>query len=249
MKKIIYTLVFVSFYSTYSQVGIGTTNPDPSAILHLKSTTQGVLPPCLTTSQINNIEAPAKGLIFYNKDLNSVVYNSGTTTTVGWNTITSSSSGGTATGNNNSVKYTNTNTSTNINQTNPTPLPIFGTLKWNDNNALFHSVTSNSITISETGRYRIVSNISIVGINSSGSTEHRTAVEAFVAVNGTQVGANSSTGYIRFASNHDSTSLHINETLNLNAGDIISIQSHKTANSGTVRFKNSGYSNILIEKI
>lgn len=46
-------------------VGIGTTSPDPSAILHLESTTQGFLPPRMDNSEINSISNPAEGLIVY----------------------------------------------------------------------------------------------------------------------------------------------------------------------------------------
>lgn len=46
-------------------VGIGTTVPDPSAILHLESTTQGFLPPRMDNSEINSISNPAEGLIVY----------------------------------------------------------------------------------------------------------------------------------------------------------------------------------------
>lgn len=250
MKYIIYTLFFVSFLLTNAQVGIGTTTPDPSAILHLSSTTQGVLLPSLTTSQINNIEAPAKGLMFYNKDTNAIVYNSGTTSSSNWDSVsTGTTTTSTSTSSNNSVKYTNTDTTSDLNQYYPTNIPIFGTLKWNDDTDLFNSVTANSVTVSETGRYRIVSNIALVGINSSSNSEIRTAVEAFVAINGSQVGANSSTAYIRYGTGHDTSSLHINEILVLDAGDVISLKSHRTANSGTVRFKNSGYSSIFIEKV
>ncbi len=51
---------------TPNSVGIGTTNPDNSAILHLESSNQGFLMTRLTTTQINAIVTPTVGLIIYN---------------------------------------------------------------------------------------------------------------------------------------------------------------------------------------
>jgi hypothetical protein len=50
-------------------VGIGTTEPDPSAILDVSSTTKGFLIPRMTTAQRNAIVSPSQGLTVY--DLNN----------------------------------------------------------------------------------------------------------------------------------------------------------------------------------
>ena len=47
-------------------VGIGTTSPDTNAILQLNSTTQGFLPPRMTTAQRDAITTPPEGLVIYN---------------------------------------------------------------------------------------------------------------------------------------------------------------------------------------
>ncbi|HZV69688.1 MAG TPA: hypothetical protein VFG10_09095 [Saprospiraceae bacterium] len=49
-----------------SNVGIGTTTPNPKAILEIKSTTQGVLFPMLTSAQRNTISVPPHGLHVFN---------------------------------------------------------------------------------------------------------------------------------------------------------------------------------------
>jgi hypothetical protein len=49
----------------YGQVGIGS-NADASAALDVSSTTQGFLPPRMTTTQRNAIATPADGLVIYN---------------------------------------------------------------------------------------------------------------------------------------------------------------------------------------
>ena len=66
-------------------LGIGTTTPDASAKLHLSTTTQGFLPPVMTTAQKNAIAAPASGLIVYDTTLAKLCVFTG----VNWETITS----------------------------------------------------------------------------------------------------------------------------------------------------------------
>lgn len=74
MKKILTTIlvVLISYAATKAQnnnsVGIGTLNPDSSAILHLESVTQGFLMTRLNTTQIGNVSTPAGGLIVFNTD-------------------------------------------------------------------------------------------------------------------------------------------------------------------------------------
>ncbi|WP_203294482.1 cell wall anchor protein [Luteirhabdus pelagi] len=58
----------------YSQVGIGTTNPDPSAMLEIESTEHGFLAPRMTTVQRNNISSPAESLFVYDTDEDAFFY-------------------------------------------------------------------------------------------------------------------------------------------------------------------------------
>ena len=51
-----------------AQIGIGTTNPNPSAILEVKSNSKGFLPPRLTEQNRNLIPNPEPGLMVYNID-------------------------------------------------------------------------------------------------------------------------------------------------------------------------------------
>ncbi|CAA7194337.1 FISUMP domain-containing protein [Chryseobacterium potabilaquae] len=50
------------------RIAMGTTSPDPSAILDLTSLTLGFLPPRMTEVEMNAIQNPAKGLIIYCTD-------------------------------------------------------------------------------------------------------------------------------------------------------------------------------------
>lgn len=77
MKKIaVICLIFASLYS-YSQIGIGTISPHPSAQLDVSSSTKGLLPPRMDSNQRNAIVAPSPGLIIYNTSINSIEYFNG----------------------------------------------------------------------------------------------------------------------------------------------------------------------------
>ncbi len=56
--------------------GIGTSATSPAGILELASTTQGFLPPRMSTTQKDAISGPGEGLVVYDTDLHSIcVYN------------------------------------------------------------------------------------------------------------------------------------------------------------------------------
>jgi hypothetical protein len=55
--------------TTNKRVGINTITPDPSASLDIESTTQGFLPPRMTTTQKNAISSPATGLVVFDTTL------------------------------------------------------------------------------------------------------------------------------------------------------------------------------------
>jgi hypothetical protein len=81
IKILILFLIFNSSFliKNYAQVGINTdgTDPDASAMLDIKSTTQGVLFPRMTTTERQLISAPT-GLLVYDTDLKSLVFYDGT---------------------------------------------------------------------------------------------------------------------------------------------------------------------------
>ncbi len=72
MKISTYFIVTVLLFSStiFAQVGINTDNsmPNGSAMLDVKSTSQGFLPPRMTTAQRNTIVSPGEGLVIYNTD-------------------------------------------------------------------------------------------------------------------------------------------------------------------------------------
>ncbi len=70
LLKRIFTFLFFSIagYSAYSQIGIGTTTVDPSAMLQVESTNRGILIPRMTAAQRTVIANPAEGLMVYQTD-------------------------------------------------------------------------------------------------------------------------------------------------------------------------------------
>lgn len=54
--------------SSQHRIGIGTTTPHVSALLELNSTTQGFLPPRMSSTQIDAIPSPEEGLLVYCTD-------------------------------------------------------------------------------------------------------------------------------------------------------------------------------------
>ena len=59
------TVFFAQNIFAQNNIGIGTPSPDPSSILDLSSTSQGLLAPRLTTAQRMAIPSPANGLLVY----------------------------------------------------------------------------------------------------------------------------------------------------------------------------------------
>jgi len=79
------TAFFIALFiitNSNAQVGIGVSTADinPSAQLDVVSTTKGLLPPRMTTTQRNAISSPASGLVIFNTTTNSLEYKSST----GW---------------------------------------------------------------------------------------------------------------------------------------------------------------------
>ena len=75
-KSTLFTLLFLlCFFNPYAQVSINSdnTSSDPSAMLDVKSTTKGLLPPRVTITQLEQIANPADGLLVY-CTTNSKVY-------------------------------------------------------------------------------------------------------------------------------------------------------------------------------
>ena len=97
MKNLIFTLLLTAVFalpaiSQNNNVGVGTTTPDPSAILDVESSEKGMLVPRMNTIQRLNIASPAQGLLVYDTDVDCFFYfNSGSNA---WQNLCSGGSGG-----------------------------------------------------------------------------------------------------------------------------------------------------------
>lgn len=79
-------LLTVASLTANAQVKVGNnpTTINASALVEMESTTKGMLPPRMTTTQRSAIASPASGLIVYNTDLKCVETNLGTPASPNW---------------------------------------------------------------------------------------------------------------------------------------------------------------------
>lgn len=73
MKQLCISILFALVLNPplSAQVGVGTSDPDPSAQLDVNSTTKGFLPPRMTHAQLNAIAGPSDGLVVFCTDCGS----------------------------------------------------------------------------------------------------------------------------------------------------------------------------------
>ncbi|MGB5436385.1 MAG: hypothetical protein WBM98_10895, partial [Maribacter sp.] len=138
-------------------------------------------------------------------------------------------------------RWTNTNTSTNLNNNN-TSVPIFGNEDYKDDGNNLYQVTGNTLRVKETGRYNIIANLTLY------ADDDKTSVTVRIEVNGTPVGAIGATGYLREKDKFMPT-ISLNEILQLNANDVITIISRREADSGSVYINGSGNASFIINKL
>jgi hypothetical protein len=76
LPQIALKLIALFLFTTtmYSQVGIGTLNPDASAMLDVESTTQGLLTPRMSSVERVAISSPANGLLVYDTSENAFYF-------------------------------------------------------------------------------------------------------------------------------------------------------------------------------
>lgn len=69
-KSFLVILLILFSIHSFSQVGINTATPDPSAILDVVSEEKGMLTPRMSSTQRTSISSPAKGLLVFDTDEN-----------------------------------------------------------------------------------------------------------------------------------------------------------------------------------
>ncbi|HMI78693.1 MAG TPA: hypothetical protein VK484_07860, partial [Ferruginibacter sp.] len=93
IKKCILLLHFLTtlFFANAQNVGIGTTTPDNSAILDIKSSTKGLLIPRMNPADVTAIANPAKGLLVLDTVNNHLLVNMGSPAVPDWQNILAAS--------------------------------------------------------------------------------------------------------------------------------------------------------------
>jgi len=66
--QIFIVFLLLTVYSSFSQIGVGTTTPSTSSLLDVSSTTKGVLIPRMTQAQRNTIVSPSPSLLIFQID-------------------------------------------------------------------------------------------------------------------------------------------------------------------------------------
>ncbi len=240
MNKTIFLISFF-LYSIVasSQVGINTTDLDPSAALKVVSDKAGILIPRVTlnsTTDVSTILNPIESLLIFNSIVKNDIevgyyYWSGTK----WEKLSADSKI------NAQASFSNTNTTLDINYNRLAP--IFDSVDKNDLPSLFVKNSSTNLTVTEAGRYEIKVSLYIY------SNQNATQPTCQLKVNGSLSGALSASGYINTDYSNNETSLHLFETLNLDADDEIELQMGTNYPGSTATFKSSGSSSITITKI
>lgn len=138
---------------------------------------------------------------------------------------------------------TSTDTATNINATTWTQIP------WNkqlDVDGGYTHDPANSpeqITFDNGGTYRVKAGLTY---DANGNARINPGIK--FAINGTRRDALGLTGYVRSASGHGEGSNYLEETITVNAGDTLTVETYQYGNSGTVTLRNSE-SELIIEQV
>ncbi|WP_417289830.1 hypothetical protein [Corallibacter sp.] len=149
MKKLIALLMLFVVYNNYSQVGIGTTNPDDGSSLQIDSTTGAFIPPRMTNNQMLNIPTPLEGAMVYNTTTKShCVFQNNRWTSLKNNTLIINKSYN----NGNTALSTPDNTYVNF------PIGINDVIVTNTN--IFNVTGNGAITINQTGNYLFSASLS-----------------------------------------------------------------------------------------
>jgi hypothetical protein len=142
------------------------------------------------------------------------------------------------------VQTSNTDTTTNLNlstaTTFPTEVPITGTTEIAGTN---YTIVGNGIQCNFDGLVKISANVHLF------STDPRAAIQLRARLNGTAFGPVGSSGYIRDATGHQESSLHLCVWTQVTSGQIISLGTRReSTQAGSVTMALSGSSNLMVER-
>jgi hypothetical protein len=226
-----------TFPSTGS-AGIGTTTPNASAILEMKSKTKGLLIPRMTATQRDSIASPATGLMIYQTNSTpGFYYYDGTK----WTAISAKGNGWSLTGN------SGTNASTNfLGTTDAKPL-VFKVNNYRSGFIDYSISTANTsfgyqTLNANTGNYNSAFGYQALMNNNSGYSNTAVGYEALI---------NNTTGYSNVANGTYALYLNVGGSSNTASGyaslDNNSTGSHNVASGYAALYGNTtGYSNVAL---
>ena len=253
MKNFFYSLFIFFTTISFSQVGIGTTSPNPSSVLDITSTSGGLLVPRMTVTQRANIATPIQeGLLIYQTDNTpGFYYYNGST----WSVIEVATVGTSMTIEEyedltDAVKVTNTAT-TNVNTTSETVYNNFTTTDLLELNRGQFTFASNGVTPNFDGVVEIIFNAKL-DFN-SGANGPRVSAGFRWKHNG-NVGPWAVHSYIRSASDNGGTgpydsSVNFSTVMEVVSGQKIQIEHKKFSGTGNVSVGASGVEFIVKRKL
>lgn len=198
-NKILPILILLITQLSFSQVGIGTTNPSPSSALDIRSTNSGLLIPrvsLLSTTDVATIVNPATSLLVYNSSSTNDVTPGFYYWEGSWKTLKSTSaattSGWSLTGNNTSATdYLGTNN--------------YNSLVFKVNNSPFSKYHPNGgITIGNSANANDNNSVAIGTSANASSSNQATAVGPNTTASGFQ---STALGYLATASNNSTIAM------------------------------------------
>lgn len=265
MKKNIFYIVILSIFcmtKVYSQIGINTAIVQEGVALQIEASDKGVLFPRIALSSRTSTSPLPSSIPTGTMVFNTVTAGSFPNTIIPglhwWSAEEQQWINVNTNLENAVVKYTNSESTTNYNTTSWQNVKLFGNMIFNESTSIYNVNTTNqTVTIGRLGLYSISSLLSFD--RSSGGSAGRVSLSARIFVNGNAVGT-------EVVMNPDYTSSVLSgrglfsysftQYLELNEGDIVSVQIKKTdgiysSGYGTsaVHFKQSGDSSIAILRI
>lgn len=205
-------LLLFPLTSAWAQVGIGTTNPHPSAALQVESTTGAFVPPRMSGTEINNIPTPLAGAVVYNSTDNAYVFFDGSS----WIRLVDDQLPAIIL----EREFTSPNTVINGSESSYTAFPLTDTHRITPALPLVYDVVGNgTVEVQDAGVYQVTAGYAV---NSVDDDNHKFIIGCFV--NGTLQGYlnRGNLKYPNGTTDDFGTTGVI--TLNLAAGDDVSVE-------------------------
>lgn len=229
-------------------VGVGTTTPDASSIMHLNANNKGILIPKVSLSATNNaapVTSPATGLLVFNTVSAGTFPNN---VTVGfyywdgtrWRSITDTPV-------NRTTKFSNNTTTLDFSSDSGSgtgvTVDIFGSQQWNEDTSIFNRLNSYDLQILEPGYYEVTTNLYL----------HTDDIERYLKfrlrLNSTDVGDVIAAIGPEDSGSDRTFSAKFTQVIFINRNDILRLRSYRDGSNATINFASLGTSSISVKKL